>query len=515
MAVQLEREGARCSVTQTTASAVCRTSADGVNLRLEVCSDPEFTTQVAISTGNQIGSLTAANNYQATAYVDGLSPGVLYYWRVRADDGAGDEAIGSSSLHSGSFTTDHDTAEKPFRVGFIGCLYGQQASGNSDLANRAQKCAANIRKLNLDRLAFIGDIYYSDVGNERNSANTTPYVANGWATQPNDTSVTVAERVERMRTNFITSLDGVKHQGKTVGYDDVCSDQPMLYMWDDHDFGLNDRVRYDVETAAGQDAAEAGQQVGFECFMDLMRDHVVASRDATYDWDVDGYVDLPPVRFIFLDVRSFRDRTGDPDTGTVENPDKTMLGADQLSWLKNVIAEKAQPFTILCSPVMGDGDHGRWYDEPPSKDCWKDYSYEWQHILKTIREDGDPCRTCIVSLDTHSSAVLRWAHGAPGERNQDPIYEVMASNHWMQSYHGYLTGCSSESKREGGERIAAVGYGAELHLAATRANNMVLVEAWPGGMRVSLIHHYEQTGHWGDVWLGEQNNRVVWSKEYT
>ena len=525
----LMREGARISgVTTSKASVTCRTNSSGVNLKLQVSLLPDFPASLTVtSTGGQIGALNSANNYNGTAYVTGLKENTQYYWRVLADDGAGGETIGSSDLHSGVFRTLWSSEGPSFRFGFIGCIEGsKQAVGNA-LTERATHTARQLLRCNLDYLGVIGDIFYSDVGTQVDNG---LYNSTSWYNAEANPPATVTERIARCRSNFITTMDGPANFGHPWTYGKALAKQPFFPMIDDHDAGLNDRCTYAQEsTQERKDAIVAGIQVANELFFNGMKEVIVASQPAGFDWatQVIGgtttptwyyHVDTPPVRFIFLDTRTWRDIKTATDGGTIESPSKKMISDTQYAWLAEKVANNPCKFLALVTPSMGDGDHN-WKLGQMEKDTWKGYSFQWQKILGMLRSQGDPLRTIILSFDTHNSAVLKWATDATGSENKIPIWEVMASNHWANSAHITITGFSSEVNRSGEELTkAAVGYGATCEFSGIGAQNLIQVDAGPWGMRVSLIHLIHKIKGDSSNWTDEHwalSPEVMWMKEYT
>ena len=240
----LEREGWRFGgITKTTAAFCYRTDANGVNAGVEISRSQNF----AFLEGTvAVGALNAGNNYQATCYVTGLSPGTKYYARAKADDGLGGVTRGVSSLYTAEFSTIADlpiSAAAPFRIVGLGCLRGSEI-GLSTYAETASNVCGNLMALNGDLMLPHGDIYYPDLSGTRNY--TADYAPNAWYAQLKDVDDAT---LGRSRTNFITTMDGNKivANGNGVTFGDVFASMPLLPMWDDRDragndiFGLADR----------------------------------------------------------------------------------------------------------------------------------------------------------------------------------------------------------------------------------------------------------------------------------
>jgi hypothetical protein len=118
---------------------------------------------------------------------------------------------------------------------------------------------------------------------------------------------------------------------------------PMNYLWDNHDWGGDTS---DSTAAAGNVVAATYRKV--------YPSYPLAATDGRGGYQT--WV-IGRVRFIQLDVRSYRD----PQANT-ENSTKTMLGSEQKSWFKARLLD-SEPVKVICGnyPWRDDGDgSGRW-----------------------------------------------------------------------------------------------------------------------------------------------------------
>jgi len=134
---------------------------------------------------------------------------------------------------------------------------------------------------------------------------------------------------------------------------------PVAYVWDDHDFGVNDANRNAPSRAAAQQA---------------YRSYV-----PHYPLDSTGPIHqtltVGRARFILLDTRSERDPQATPD-----GPGKSMLGGAQTAWLEDelVAAASQYPIVVLVSSVP-------WIATPePGADHWGGYTAARSHLADVI-----------------------------------------------------------------------------------------------------------------------------------
>lgn len=104
--------------------------------------------------------------------------------------------------------------------------------------------------------------------------------------------------------------------------------RPILVTWDDHDFGIND--------AKGKEVAESDRARTTALF-----DRYWHFRAGDRAGPVHCKADIGPVRFIVLDVRSWRPAPG---------PDANAIGEPQENWLSGLLADSKGPrYTVVAS----------------------------------------------------------------------------------------------------------------------------------------------------------------------
>lgn len=202
--------------------------------------------------------------------------------------------------------------------------------------------------------------------------------------------------------------------GAKEEFQNLRANVPVLSVWDDHDYGWND----------------AGKEYEFkaeskEIFMDFWKvpeDSNRRQHEGIYGvhiFESNGRA----VQVILLDTRTFRDplkvnrapvpeefkNSYQPD----ENPDKTILGAEQWKWLEAVLKEKAD-LRIICSSIQFGHEYNGW-------ESWTNFPLEQQRMIDLIRKN-ESNGVIFISGDVH------WAEISKREfENQYSIYDVTAS----------------------------------------------------------------------------------------
>ncbi len=154
---------------------------------------------------------------------------------------------------------------------------------------------------------------------------------------------------------------------------------PIAYVWDDHDFGGNGSD----STAEARPAARSTYRSAVPHY-----DLPAGADGAIYQAFTVGRV-----RFIVMDTRSER------------VPGRTMLGAEQLAWVKRELASagKRYPMTVLVSSVP-------WIDKPePGAETWGGFADERAELSRFIAEHRIP-GLLMLSADAHMLAIDDGSH---------------------------------------------------------------------------------------------------------
>ena len=199
------------------------------------------------------------------------------------------------------------------------------------------------------------------------------------------------------------------------GYQKMLQTAPILSVWDDHDYGLNDGG-----------AEFKGRQETEKLFLDFFKipaDSERRSRPGIYGSSFFG----PPGRrlqIILLDTRYFRSRgvksniprdqrpAGQGPYLGNKNPEATVLGPDQWTWLEQQLKLPAQIRLIVSSTQVVAYEH--WWES------WGLFPLQRQAMFDLIQKTGAE-GVFFISGDVHR-AELSCRKGEPY-----PLYDLTSS----------------------------------------------------------------------------------------
>jgi alkaline phosphatase D len=187
---------------------------------------------------------------------------------------------------------------------------------------------------------------------------------------------------------------------------------PVLAVWDDHDYGVND---------AGADYPKRAESQ--QVFLDFFGEPKASPRrrrEGIYDARVFGPAGRR-VQVILLDTRYFRSplkraEGGEQSWGRYvpdDDPSKTMLGDVQWAWLEEQLRVPAEVRLVVSSIQVVAEDHG-W-------EKWANLPRERRRLFDLIRRTG-AAGLLFVSGDRHL-AELSMTDGGVGY----PLYDLTAS----------------------------------------------------------------------------------------
>ena len=179
---------------------------------------------------------------------------------------------------------------------------------------------------------------------------------------------------------------------------------PVLTIWDDHDYGLND---------AGGDWPYKfnSQQLFYEAWA-IKDEDPRLSRDGIYHSVLLGPSDKN-VHIILLDTRFFRSPLKKTDQMGARykeryvsdnDPKKTMLGQQQWEWLEEQLKVPARLRLIVSSIQIIANGHG-W-------EAWRTLPNERQKLYQLIT-DSEATATVFLSGDRHSAAIYEEDENLP------------------------------------------------------------------------------------------------------
>lgn len=207
----------------------------------------------------------------------------------------------------------------------------------------------------------LGDMHYRDIGS---GVHTDP---------PYDET--------RYREAFDDVLTFNGEAGVEARQAQLYRSTPIVYVWDDHDYGPNDSDG----DMPHKDAAAA----------------VYRERVPHYPLPASGAIyhsfQVGRVLFVCSDVRYDRSPNDDPD-----GPEKTMLGAAQIEWMEELLSTTEAEVLIWAMPSqwLADGE-----------DTWGSFQHERDRLVEMLGAPGGDAekswleRMVMVSGDAHHTGI--------------------------------------------------------------------------------------------------------------
>ncbi len=383
-----------------------------VNLTAQVSTDPNFG---SIASTYQVAARTDGLDHDGTAKVDatGLVSGTKYYYRFQSETGEFSQV--------GTFKTAIDpNAKAAVRFGF---------SGDADGLLRPYGSTANFSKLNLDFFGFLGDTIYET------ASTGSPAAA--------DAVVNPGQALIDYHRKYLENLQPV-NDGGFASLQTLYASQGNYTLLDNHELGNKQLINGGAPSVlapnpgngtnntafdANKTVTFINQTVGFKTLEQAYTDYqpikekiVVAPKDPRSNGTQQLYNANQwgqNVLYINTDTRSYRDvrlKTTDAngnvtttdDTGArANNPERTVLGATQLAWLKQNLLDAQKNGTVWKFVAVGDpidqlGAIGSGADG--GKSWIGGYRAERNEILKFIA-DNNIKNVVFLSTDDHQNRV--------------------------------------------------------------------------------------------------------------
>jgi alkaline phosphatase D len=313
--------------------------------------------------------VTAARDFTARVRVDGLRPNTSYRYRVWFSRGA--PGIGRGETAGGSFRTAPAAAvAAPVRLAFGGDISGQNVCRHS---TEGLPIAETIASWRPDVFVGLGDMVYADNACDPVGRYGNPQVPGGFGPA--------------------TDLEGFREHWRYNRADP--SLQRLLALtgyvgvWDDHevvnDFGPSEPLL----------------PLGRQAFLDYTP---LAAEERLYRslrWG-------KHLELFVLDTRSYRDANSALDDGPVP---KTMLGREQLEWLKAALAASDATWKLIVSSVPMSIPTG--FPPTNGRDGWANFDQatgferELLEILGFMRARGID-RPVWITTDVHFAEAFRY-----------------------------------------------------------------------------------------------------------
>jgi alkaline phosphatase D len=209
--------------------------------------------------------------------------------------------------------------------------------------------------------------------------------------------------------------DAYAKQAETPELTAFRAGMPMMAVWDDHDYGMND--------AGASFTFRRWSETLFETFWGSTDE--VRSRPGVYDSRIVGE-DGQRTQVILLDTRFFRsDLETIPYSETrpplgpyvpSTDPDKTMLGETQWRWLEAELARPAD-FRIVASSIQVLTDAHNY-------ESWEALPLEREKLFRLLAERKDS-GLVLLSGDRHAGGIYT---DTPEAANGERLWELTSSS---------------------------------------------------------------------------------------
>ena len=162
----------------------------------------------------------------------------------------------------------------------------------------------------------------------------------------------------------------------------IAPKMPLVYIWDDHDFGGNN-----------SDKNFSGKAAALQSYNEYYP--TVTRPNQAGIWHSFRY---GQAEFFMLDVRSHRDPASQPDGPSKSMLDGNDIANDQFTWLKNGLLNSTATWKFVASGVAFN---------PTTKpeDSWGDYARERQELVNFIENNGIT-GVIVLSGDLHSGGAI-------------------------------------------------------------------------------------------------------------
>jgi len=208
---------------------------------------------------------------------------------------------------------------------------------------------------------------------------------------------------------------------------------PLIYQWDDHDFGPNDANK-----------TSPSREASLRNYRELVPHYPLSVSTAdSLSGPTDQAFTVGRVRFILSDLRSQRDPAA-----------RRMMSAAQDTWLRAqlIAARDAKcPLIFWVSSVP-------WNGEPSKDDRWQGYVAHRKEIADFIKANGLAGRVAILSGDAHMTAIDDGRHSDFATGGGAPIRVFQAGPIANRgSYKGGPYSHGARYKSEGNQHLHQFG----------------------------------------------------------
>lgn len=209
--------------------------------------------------------------------------------------------------------------------------------------------------------------------------------------------------------NMNKMANDYKQQKNLPGYKAFIEKCPVIGIWDDHDYGMNDGGKKYAKKNASKKLLLG--------FLGVSKNETVWKRPGAYQ----SYTFGEPgkeVKVILLDTRYFRDdlkRTIGPNRRYIQNERGTILGKEQWAWLERELENSSAQVNIIASSIQVLSNEHRF-------EKWDNFPKERSRLLRLI-QSTKPNRAILLSGDRHTSEISK----IKLKKLPYPLYEITSS----------------------------------------------------------------------------------------
>lgn len=226
-------------------------------------------------------------------------------------------------------------------------------------------------------------------------------------------------------------------QNQVPDYQALKAKTPIIGVWDDHDYGINDGGKQYAQKKESRDLM-------FD-FLDVPANAPERKREGAYSSHLIGSGDNL-VKIILLDARYFRDTLEKIDKVYQLNQNGEVLGADQWKWLEQELKNSPAKINLISSGVqILPTEH--------AFEKWANFPKERERLLDLIAKSGAKTPV-LLSGDRHIAEVMKLSDS----RFPKGIYEITSSG----LTHTWKENSPEPNQFRIGQLIAKLNYGLAL-----------------------------------------------------
>jgi alkaline phosphatase D len=350
-------------------------------------------------------TVKAADDFTGKLSFSGLRPDTVYEYRVWFNDGDEREESGEglkkedlSKFTEGMFRT----APAPHEAKRVSFAFGGDLAGQNTCRDEKEgfPIFAAINTMRPDFFIGLGDMIYADGVCDAIGRYGNKQIPGGF---------TQAFDLPSFWAHW-------KYNREDSGYRALLAKTPYYAIWDDHEAVNDFGPLHDTRTAAPYTPGEHLLPLGLKAFLDY--NPIMEKADnpkriyRNIRWG-------QHVELFILDTRQYRDANFSADSKTQP---KTMLGREQLEWLKEKMKASSATWKIVVSSVPMSIPTGS--ASTAGRDGWANFQeaggfeHELTDILKFMK-DNKMHNNLWITTDVHFAAAFRYT-----PFQDDPSFQV-------------------------------------------------------------------------------------------